>query len=105
MTELAQHPAPESARQEADGPQASRRGFLAATGGGAAALAAVSLLGSAEAAGAAIPTTDKLAVGDGPFVAYVDSVKTGKITVFAGTSATTFTDKALVNSIVKKAGE
>lgn len=100
MTDLVQN-----STEDPGGPQPSRRGFLAATGGGAAAIAAVSLIGSAEAAGAAIPTTDKLAVGDGPFVAYVENVKTGRITVFAGTSATTFTDKALVNSIVKKAGQ
>ena len=99
MTELAQ------STEETGGPTPSRRGFLAATGGGAAALAAVSLIGSAEAAGAAVPTIGKLAVGDGPFVAYVESVKSGKIIVFAGSSATEFTDKAIVNSIVKKAGE
>lgn len=99
MTELAQP------TEESGGPQPSRRGFLAATGGGAAAIAGISLIGSAEAAGAAVPTVSQLAVGDGPFVAYVDSVRTGKITVFAGSSATTFIDKTLVNSIVKKAGE
>jgi hypothetical protein len=99
MTELVQP------TEESGGPTPSRRGFLAATGGGAAAIAAVSLLGSAEAAGAAVPTIGKLAVGDGPFVAYVESVRSGKITVFAATSATEFTDKAIVNAIVKKAGE
>jgi len=82
----------------------SRRGFIAATGGGAAAIAAAALLGSAEAANATLPTIDKLAVGEGPFLAYVESVKAGRITVFAGNEATTFTDKTIVNSIVRKAG-
>lgn len=100
MTELV----PEPAEQDG-GAQASRRGFLAATGGGAAALAGVALLGSAEAAGAALPTTSRLVVGDGPFVAYVESVKTGKVIVFAGTGATSFVDKTLVNKIVTRAGE
>ena len=100
MTELAPDPT-----ERDSGLQASRRGLLAATGGGAAALAGLALLGSAEAAQAAVPTTSRLAVGDGPFVAYVESAKTGRVIVFAGNGATSFIDKTLVNSIVAKAGE
>lgn len=96
------HLVPESTE---DATQPSRRGFLAATGGGAAALAAVSLIGSAGAADAAVPTTSRLAVGNGPFVAYVENVKSGKIVVFAGSGATSFFDKALVTKLVTKAGE
>jgi hypothetical protein len=93
------------AEHESSGSQPSRRGFLAATGGSAAALAAASLIGSAEAADAVVGTTDRLAVGDGPFVAYVESVKSGKVTVFAGAGATSFTNKTIVSSIARKAGE
>ena len=65
----------------------------------------MSLIGSAGSADASIPTTSKLTVGNGPFVAYVENVKSGKIVVFAGSGATSFYDKALVNKLVTKAGE
>ena len=87
------------------GPNPSRRGFLAATGGGAAAVAAVSMIGAAEGAEATIPMNSKLHVGNGPFVIYVESAKSGKIIVFSGTKATKFKSKALVRKLVRKAGE
>ncbi|MGL5810509.1 MAG: hypothetical protein ACRCYQ_11240 [Nocardioides sp.] len=83
--------------------QSSRRVFLAASGGGAASLAVASLLGSAEAASANV--SPAATVGEGPFVAYVENVKSGKVTVFAGEGATTFTDKTIVSAIVWKAGK
>ncbi len=100
MTELAPEPTEAEAAQ-----QPSRRGFIAVTGGGAAAIAAASLLGSAEAADAAIDTEGRLRVGNGPFVVYVDNVQNGKMIVFAGNNATRIRDKRLVRRIVRKAGK
>lgn len=98
MTELVPEPTEDS------GPQPSRRGFLAATGGGAAALAGVSMVGMAESAEADRLLSKKIRIGQGPFVAYVEDVRSGKIVVYAGGKATRITDKRLVRRIVRKAG-
>lgn len=98
MTDLVPEPT------EDEAPQPSRRGFLAVTGGGAAALAGVSMVGAAESADAHVLLSKKIRVGDGPFIAYVENVKSGKVVVYAGGKATRFTDKSLVRRIVRKAG-
>ncbi len=83
----------------------TRRGFLAVSGVGAAAVAAAALAPSAEAieSAASAPSSD-LGSTDGPLVAYVDDVASGRITLVAGDSRAVVTDRALATSLARKVG-
>lgn len=80
----------------------TRRGFLAVSRVGAAAVAAAALAPTAEAS--VVPAADLASSGDGPLVAYVDDVKSGRITLVAGDSRAVVTDRALATSLARKAG-
>ena len=84
----------------------TRRGFLAVSGVGAAAVAAAALAPRADAAAAesAAPAAALADSGDGPLVAYVDDPKSGRITLVAGESRAVVTDVALATSLARKAG-
>ena len=80
----------------------TRRGLLVATGGSAAALAAMSVIGSAEAAGAASASATGLHT-DGPIVALIENPRSGRITLFAGTGSKTVSDRSVVRWLVRAA--
>ena len=80
----------------------TRRGLLVATGGTAAAIAAMSVIGSAEAAGAAEASAAGLDT-DGPIVAFIEHPRSGRITLFAGTGSTTVSDRSVVRWLVRAA--
>jgi hypothetical protein len=80
----------------------TRRGLLVATGGSVAAVAAMSVIGSAEAAGAAQASATGLHT-DGPVVAFIENPRSGRITLFAGTGSITIRDRSLVRWLVRAA--
>lgn len=91
----------------------TRRGFLVATGAGAATVATVTLAGTASAqagrssaasAASADDNADLSAAGDGPLVAYVNDVSSGRITLVAGEQRAAVTDHALAGSLARRAG-
>jgi hypothetical protein len=90
----------------------TRRGFLAATGAGAATVATVALAGSAHAgeptradrAEAGASHANLVAVGDGPLVVYLTDLASGRITFVAGEQRAVVTDRALAASLARRAG-
>ena len=74
--------------------QTSRRGFLAASGTGVAAIAIAPALIGAESAAAAPPP-------EGAVVAYIKDAATGSVAVMAGEREVVVTDKALVATIAR----
>ena len=72
--------------------QTSRRGFLAVSGTGVAAIAvAPSIIGADSASAAPLP--------EGAVVAYIKDAATGTVAVMVGEREVVVTDKALVASI------
>ena len=76
-------------------PEPTRRGFLATTAGGAAALAAMNLIDNAQASTGGTGSLDT----DGPLVAYVADPRSGRVVLFAGNGSRTMTDHRLVSEI------
>ncbi|MEP6650347.1 MAG: hypothetical protein ABJA74_10635 [Lapillicoccus sp.] len=74
--------------------QTSRRGFLAASGTGVAAIAVAPAVIGADSASAAPPHA-------GAVVAYVKDAATGTVAVMAGEREVVVTDKALVATITR----
>lgn len=86
-------------------PDATRRGFLAMTGGGVAAAGAVALVPTLLAADretSAMPhrQTDDVKV-DGPLIAYVNDVSTGEVVVMVGEREVTAIDHDLAERIAR----
>jgi hypothetical protein len=72
--------------------QTSRRGFLAASGTGVAAITVVpAIIGADSASAAPVP--------EGAVVAYIKDAATGSVAVMSGEREVVVTDKALVASI------
>ena len=74
--------------------QTSRRGFLAASGTGVAAIAVAPVVMGATSASASIPP-------EGAVVAYIKDASTGSVAVMAGEREVVVTDKALVATLTK----
>ena len=74
--------------------QTSRRGFLAASGTGVAAIAIAPAIIGAEPADAAPPP-------EGAVVAYIKDASTGSVAVMAGEREVVVTDKTLVATIAR----
>jgi hypothetical protein len=72
--------------------QTSRRGFLAASGTGVAAIAVAPAIIGADSADASTPP-------EGAVVAYIKDAATGQVAVMAGEREVVVTDKSLVATI------
>ncbi len=84
----------------------TRRGFLAMTGAGAAAVGAAAVVPNAFAGSrndTDQQTADASAV-DGPLVAYVNDLRTGEVSVMVGEHEVTVVDKDLVARIARISG-
>jgi hypothetical protein len=100
----------DSAADEPQAPETTRRGILRGAGLGAAGLAAVALAGTAAgpARAATMPTNqddDTRAAGhDEPLVAHVRDARTGVVDVYTGTRHVRFTDRQLAARLARAAG-
>ena len=74
--------------------QTSRRGFLAASGTGVAAIAVAPVVMGATSASASTPP-------EGAVGAYIKDASTGSVAVMAGEREVVVTDKALVATLTK----
>lgn len=85
----------------------SRRSFMKIAGAatGAAALAAAPPLARAAVDDEAQPTKPTAGVPEEPLVAYVRDAKRGEVTVTAGTAERTYRDRALVQKLLRAAGQ
>ncbi len=85
----------------------TRRGFLAMTGAGAAAVGAAAVVPNAFA-GSRNDTVDQQTADasavDGPLVAYVNDLRTGEVSVMVGENEVTVVDKDLVARIARISG-
>jgi hypothetical protein len=85
----------------------TRRGFLAMTGAGAAAVGAAAIVPSAfasnrpEGADKTAPEDYDVPAVDGALVAYVHDVKTGEVSVMVGEHEVTVVDKSLAAKIAR----
>jgi hypothetical protein len=75
--------------------QTSRRGFLAASGTGVAAIAVAPVIMGADSATAASSPPE------GAVVAYIKDAATGSVAVMAGEREVVVTDKALVATLTR----
>ena len=83
---------------------ATRRGFLATAGIGAAAVGVAAVAPGASAATAVKAKAHKGVKVDGPVGAYVQDAAKGEVVVFAGEREVTVTDHDLVAHLTSKLG-
>jgi hypothetical protein len=91
--------------EQTEGAGMTRLSFIKASAGAVAGVAAISVPGAAalpnEEAG--VPTDPSTPNPPEPVIAYVRDAESGEVTVIAGTSETTYRDRALARRLLKAA--
>jgi hypothetical protein len=84
--------------------ESTRRGFLIMAGAGAAATAGVAVVASkGKGSPAEAASTDAPAVASGPVVAYVQDVRSGRVSVMVGETEVVVRDPELVARLARHA--